>query len=122
MLKNLSRNPKWIFQDFLLLHFSLFLFSISAIFAKLASVFSLASTYFYFYYGLELLFIGAYAYLWQQILKKVDLSIAYANRGVVFIWTFVGSLLLFKETISINNVLGSVVISLGIYIVFRDHD
>ena len=31
---------------------------------------------------MELFVLGIYAILWQQIIKKFDLTVAYANRGV----------------------------------------
>ncbi|MDD4028727.1 MAG: transporter [Caldisericia bacterium] len=122
MIRHHKFSVKRFSHDFFFLHFSLFLFSLSGIFAKLASNHSLSSFHFYLLYGIEFVLLIVYAVLWQQVLKKMDLSIAYANRGAIFLWTFMGSLFLFDETISLYNIVGAVVISIGIYIVFQNHD
>ena len=63
--------------------------------------------------------LGVYAVVWQLILKHMDLSIAYANKGTNLIWTMIWSVLLFKESISLQNIVGTVLIILGILVVTR---
>lgn len=122
MLKHPKLSTKRTYPDFFFLHFSLLLFSLSGIFAKLASNHPLSSPHFYLLYGIVFLLLIVYAVLWQQVLKKMDLSIAYANRGIIFMWTFIGSFFLFEETVSIYNIVGAIIISIGIYVVFQNHD
>jgi uncharacterized membrane protein len=72
------------------------------------------------YYSLEILVIGIYAILWQQIIKKFERSVAYANKGSLIIWTFIWAVLFFQETITVNNILGAVLVIVGIVLVFKD--
>ena len=58
-----------------------------------------------------------YAFFWQQILKKMSLTVAMANKSVTVIWGIVYGWLFFRETITFNNLLGAVVIIVGIWIV-----
>ena len=52
----------------------------------------------YFWLFMELVCLGSYALIWQQIIKRFDLSIAYANRAFAIFWTFLWSVLIFHET------------------------
>lgn len=102
------------------LHLSFFIFTLAGIAAKKASSFSLFSSSFFAFYSLELIFILTYAFIWQQVLKKIDLSIAYLNKSSTFIWTFLWAVIFFHETITINNILGVVIIIFGIALVFKN--
>lgn len=61
--------------------------------------------------------LAVYAFFWQKILKKVDLSIAYANKAVGLLWTLVWAALLFGETVTIKNIVGLLVICIGVMMV-----
>lgn len=58
--------------------------------------------------------MGVYALLWQQILVKTPLSMAYMFKGTSLVFVLLLSALLFNETITLSNVLGSIIIILGI--------
>jgi len=58
--------------------------------------------------------IGLYAVLWQQVLRRVELSTAYLFKGTTLIFTMLIAALLFGETITIPNIIGSVIIITGI--------
>ena len=66
---------------------------------------------------LELLILFIYAILWQQIIKKTELSIAYMNKSLALFWSMLWSFFIFEEKISINNIIGVVIILLGIVII-----
>ena len=63
--------------------------------------------------------IGAYAILWQQILKRIELSTAYMFKGTTLIFTMLIAALLFGEAITLPNILGSVIIIVGIIFLAR---
>ena len=65
-------------------------------------------------YGLLLVIMAVYAVLWQQILKKLPLNVAYANKAVSVIWGMLWGVLLFKETITLNNIIGAVIVIAGV--------
>lgn len=70
--------------------------------------------------GLEMVFLGLYAIIWQQVLKHFDLVHAMASKGVVVILNLMWSVLLFSEKITVFNVIGAGVIILGIWMVSTD--
>lgn len=58
-----------------------------------------------------------YALVWQQILKRMPLTVAYANRPVSLIWGMLWGSLIFQERITWNMILGAGVIFAGICLV-----
>lgn len=101
-------------KTFLLLHFALLIYSASTVASKYAANEPVLSFGFIFYMGLLVLCLGVYAILWQQVLKNMDLTIAYANKGVTVLWGLLLSIFLFKDTITITNVIGCVLVVVGV--------
>lgn len=60
------------------------------------------------------LVLGSYAILWQIILKTIPLTTAYLYKGTGVIFAFCYSYFIFGETITLNNILGAVIIIVGI--------
>lgn len=58
--------------------------------------------------------MGMYAMCWQQVLKYIDLSTAYMFKGTSLIFVMLLAYVLFGEEITIMNIIGAVVIVLGI--------
>ena len=96
------------------------LYSCASLAAKLASAHPFLSAPFVLWLGAEFLILGIYAVCWQQIIKKVDISVAYANRAAAIVWTSIWAALLFHEHISLQNVLGIGILFAGIWMVHRD--
>ena len=63
--------------------------------------------------------IGVYAVLWQQVLRRIELGTAYMFKGTTLIFTMFIAALLFGETITIPNIVGSVIIVTGITLLAR---
>ena len=63
--------------------------------------------------------LAIYAITWQQILKKVPLSIAYVNKATTIVWGLLISSFLFKENISLTNIVGAIVVIIGIIVIVR---
>ena len=93
------------------------LYTISGIAAKLASNYAFLSTGFVLCYGAEIAVLGIYAIIWQQIIKRVDISIAYANRAMAIFWSMLWAFLLFKEQITVQNLVGVALIFVGTWVV-----
>ena len=115
-MRNCLTSKKSIF---LLLHISLLFSSLSGVCSKMASrytgnVFSLE---FIFWFGLVFVIMFAYAIIWQQILKRMPLTVAYANRPVTLIWGIIWGALIFGEKVTWNMLAGAAVIFVGIYLV-----
>lgn len=103
-------------KDVFLLQAVFFIYSINSIVAKMASGQERFSMAFIMLYGLELVILGIYAILWQQIIKKFELSVAYANKAVTLIWAMIWGSLLFKEQITLSKVGGILLVIAGIVI------
>ena len=64
--------------------------------------------------------LGLYAVCWQQILKRVELSTAYMFKGTSLIFIMLFAFALFGEAITIMNVIGAIVIVIGITLFAKD--
>lgn len=60
--------------------------------------------------------LGIYALIWQQIIKRFDLSIAYANKATTLLWSLVWASFLFNETITVAKASGMAVVFIGVII------
>ncbi len=99
---------------YVLLHLLLLLFSFSPVFSKLAATQDFLSLPFILYYGASVGILGIYALGWQQIIKRLPLGAAYANRAVAVVWGMVWGLLFFSESISLQKVMAAAVIVCGV--------
>ena len=102
-----------------MLHISLLFSSLSGVCSKMASRYTdqIFSFSFIFWFGLVFVIMFAYAIIWQQILKRMPLTVAYANKPVTLIWGIIWGALIFGEKITANMLIGAAVIFAGIYLV-----
>lgn len=114
------RNNSSKIKNIILLQLIVVIYTISSVISKLASSANFLSIKFIMLYSLEIIFLGIYAILWQQIIKKFDLSIAYANRAISILWSLLWSVLLFNETLTLKNIIGGFIIVIGTMIVNSD--
>ena len=96
------------------------LYTLSGIAGKLASRYDFLSFKYILCYGMEIVILGIYAVIWQQIIKKADLSVAYTNKAMSIFWSMIWAFLIFKEKIVLKNIIGVVVIFIGILVVNRN--
>ena len=104
-------------KTYFLLHLLLLLYACSSLFSKMASGQEFLSKKYIICYCLVFLVLMIYAVFWQIILKKIPLNVAMANKAVTVIWGIVFGILFFHETITLQNVIGAIVIIAGIIIV-----
>lgn len=118
------KSNKNIFKKttFLALHGVLLLYSLCSVCSKIASAYPFLSWRWILWYGFSLFGLALYAVLWQQCIKQMPLSTAFANKAVVIIWGLLWSAFIFKEAISWNMLLGIAIIVVGIYIVGTCHE
>ncbi len=64
-------------------------------------------------YAAELAVLGVYAILWQQVIKRIPLSVAYANRAVALLWSLLWAVLIFHEQATLQKVLGVLLVVAG---------
>ena len=109
-------SPKLI----LALQLVVMLYTLSSVAAKMASGQAFLSLPFIVYYGVEILILGFYAIAWQQIIKRCDLSVAYANRSMAILWSLVWTVIFFHESLTVKNIIGVLIVFAGTMIVNSD--
>lgn len=97
-----------------LLHALMLLFSFSPVFSKLAGQEAFLSFRFCLFYGLVILVLGIYAVLWQQVIKRMPLTTAYANKAITVVWGMVWGVFIFDEQITVQKCIGIVLIICGV--------
>ena len=74
---------------------------------------------FFAFFALEACVLGIYAICWQQMIKRFDLAVAYANRAMAILWTALWAVVFFHEDVDLVKWLGVLCIMLGCYLVSR---
>ena len=113
-------NQKISLKNILVLQAVVIVYTLSSVVAKLATGEELFSFSFFLFYGLEIVILGIYAILWQQMIKRFDLSVAYANRAMALLWSAVWAVVLFRESLGIKQIIGIAFVVLGTVIVNSD--
>lgn len=101
-------------KPYLVLNLILIFYSFGGVCSKTAAGKGFLSFEFCLFYGLLIVILGVYAVLWQQVIKKIPLNIAYANKAITLIWGMVWGAVIFKEHISLSNIIGAVVVLAGV--------
>jgi len=107
-------------KDILILQAVIVIFTFSGVMAKIAAGKPFLSFEFFMFYGIEILILAAYAVVWQQVIKRFDLSVAYANRAMGILWSMLWAFLIFAEPFSVQNVIGVILVAAGIIVVNSD--
>ena len=113
-------KKKITIKDILILQAVIAVYTLSTVFAKFASGENFLSFKFIMFYGIEILILGLYAIIWQQLIKKFDISVAYANKAMGLLWSIIWAIIIFKDTITIKNILGVIIVIIGTIIVNKD--
>ena len=71
------------------LHTLLLMYSIAGICSKLAAGYDFLSLEFCLFYCVVLIILVLYALGWQQVIKRMPLNAAFANRAVTVLWGIV---------------------------------
>ncbi len=112
-----SAKGKYNWKDILLLQGIVILYTLSGVAGKYAAGYAFPSVGFILCYGVEILILGIYAICWQQIIKRFELSVAYANRSIALLWSMIWAVLLFHETVTLKNIIGVLIVIAGTMIV-----
>lgn len=103
-------------KTLLLLHLMLMIYSMSGICSKMASKQDFLSLKFCLFYGIIIILLGFYAIGWQQIIKRLPLTTAFANKAVTIVWGIIWGFLFFGESITPGKIIGAVMVVGGIII------
>ncbi len=117
-----EKKKKTKLKDICILQIVIAIYTLSTVCAKFASGQEFMSFQFILYYGIEMMILGVYAIIWQQLLKKFDISIAYANKAMGLLWSIVWAILIFNDTITIKNVIGVLIVIIGTIIVNNEDE
>lgn len=96
------------------LHVLLLFYSLSGIFSKNAAYQPFLSVPFILLYGGMLAVLFIYAIGWQQIIKRLSLTVAFANKAITVVWGMVWGVLFFGEQINIQMIIGAALVIAGI--------
>ena len=98
------------------LQMAVLLYAFTGFFTKKAAGYPFLSLQFCLYYGGMIAVLGIYAVLWQQFLKRFPLNTCYASRAMASVWTMVIAYIAFHEKITVNMMIGAVVIIIGVFL------
>ena len=123
----MKKKMQW--KDFLMLKIVFLIYSFTSLTQKLASSFlpkdakstegwvqQLFNWKLILSAGLVVLLLGVYALLWQQVIKRFELSVAYANKAITLLWALVWGIFIFHEEITPWKVIGILLVMAGIYV------
>lgn len=72
------------------------------------------------YFAASIAVMGIFAVLWQQVLRHIELSTAFMFKGMCIIYMLIIVHYLFGEQITLQNIIGSVIIIAGIILYAKD--
>lgn len=101
-------------KTLILLHLMLMCYSFSGVLSKLAAEQSFLGPRFCLCYGGIIALLGVYALAWQQIIKRLPLTTAFANKAVTVVWGLVWGALIFHESITWGKLLGVALVVSGV--------
>lgn len=90
------------------------IYSLMSVLGKLAARENEINLRFLMFYGGSLMVMGVYALCWQQIIKKLPLMVAYANKAVIIIWGLLWGCLFFDETVTPGKLAGIALVVVGV--------
>lgn len=109
----MKNNGKSI-SHIVFLHVVLLIYSLGGYFSKSAALADFFSIKFIVCYAIVIAFLALYAIAWQQIIKRMPLSTAYANKAIIVVWGIIWGKIFFNEIITVGKILGAGFIIAGI--------
>ncbi len=103
------------FRDLLVLQAVVVVYTFAGILGKIAA--GQAAGGFFLIYCLQVAVLGIYALLWQQVIKRFELSVAYVNRAAALAWSLLWAVLVFGEQITVKKLAGVAFVILGTLVV-----
>lgn len=109
-----KKTPNKTIKNLLALHLLLMVYSTSGICSKLAAGQAFLSPMFCLYYAAIIGLLGVYAIGWQQIIKRLPLTTAFANKAVTVVWGIIWGAVFFQEPVTPKKLLGAALIVAGV--------
>ena len=117
-----KQKRRFDFKTYAVLHFILLLYSFVGVFMKKAFENDLFSLWFLVFVGLAVLFLGVYALLWQQVLKKLPLTVAFTNKAICIAWGMLWGALILGDSITWYKIVGSLIVFAGVVLVVSNNE
>lgn len=109
-------NKKTKLNSIFLMHAAFLVYTLYPLLGKFATRYELLSFPFLALYCVVFGVLFVYAILWQQVLKKIPLTTAIANKSITIVWGMIFGLLIFREQVSLKMIIGAFLILSGILI------
>ncbi|MBQ9281270.1 MAG: EamA family transporter [Treponema sp.] len=104
------------------MHIAFLVYTLYPLLGKFATRYEMLSFQFVALYCMVFAILFLYAILWQQVLKRIPLTTAIANKSITIVWGMIFGLLLFGEGISLKMLIGAVLILSGILILSTEKE
>lgn len=104
-------------RNIILLQLIVIIYTFNSVLAKFSSGEEVMSIKFIAFYVAEVGILGIYAILWQQMIKRFELSVAYANRAMALIWSAIWAVVIFHENLTVKNIIGILLVIAGTIVV-----
>ena len=108
--------------SFLFMHIAFLVYTLYPLLGKFAMRYEMLSFQFIALYAVVFSVLFLYALLWQQVLKRIPLTTAIANKSVTIIWGMIFGLIFFDEKITLKMFLGALLILSGIFILSMEKE
>ena len=108
--------------SFLFMHIAFLVYTLYPLLGKFATRYEMLSFQFVALYCVVFAILFLYAILWQQVLKRIPLTTAIANKSITIVWGMIFGLLLFGEGISLKMLIGAALILSGILILSTEKE
>ncbi|MDO5118119.1 MAG: transporter [Eggerthellaceae bacterium] len=96
------------------LHVLLLVYSSTSFFSKNAAQQEFLSPAFIGFYIGMIVVLGIYAVGWQQVIKHLPLTLAFANKAVTVAWGMFWSVCFFHEAITAQMIVGAIIVMAGV--------
>lgn len=92
------------------------IYSLTGVFSKLASMYPFLSIAYVAFFACTIVMLGIYAVMWQIILKRMPLNIAFLCKSSTIIISMMFARFLFNENITLKNGIGALIILIGLIV------
>ena len=101
-------------RSYIFINIGFLMYSLATLLAKINSLRSKPfSLQFFVLLAIQFMVVGVFSIIWQFSIKYIELNKAYIFKGTTIIWGMIFAQFIFKEQISIQNIIGAAVIIVG---------
>lgn len=117
-----KKKRKFDIKTYAVLHAILLLYSFVGVLMKLAFQQAFLSLPFFLLAGAAVACLGVYALVWQQVLKKLPLTVAFTNKAICIAWGMLWGALFLGDVITWYKIVGSLIVFAGVVLVVSNNE